>query len=397
VNPTDVAALLAGVAGELGAAVKTRTAAHFAARARPLALDVVAMGKAVSPMVEALLPFTAAATVILPDGAPAPRDDPRIRVLRAAHPLPDARSVAAGEAALALAEEGRGDELCVVVSGGASSLAFVPVDGVSLDAARAVVRVLLHSGADVRAINVVRRHLSRVHGGGLLRATKRPVHALLASDVLGGAPHDIGSGPAVFDPTTVDDARAVLARYAPQSMTLPFVETRKPEPGAQAPRIDVLLEPTHLADAAARRLAAQGYAVRVLRPSTDDVDALAAEYTALASTLRPREACVRVAEPSVHVAVARSGRGGRSTHLAALVARDLPAGCTCVAAASDGVDGDSETAGAVVTHDSFPDRDLLARAIAAFDTGPLHGHARTALPMAPTGLNLTDLHLLIRD
>ena len=84
--------------------------------------------------------------------------DPRVRILRASHPLPDARSVAAGEAALTFGAT------LALISGGASSLVFAPVDA-SLDAVRAVIAALLASGADVRAINVVRRHASRVHGG----------------------------------------------------------------------------------------------------------------------------------------------------------------------------------------------------------------------------------------
>ncbi|HEY2518184.1 MAG TPA: DUF4147 domain-containing protein, partial [Polyangiaceae bacterium] len=171
--------------------------------------DLIAVGKAAAPMTDGLLAAEGAhlarAVVILPDGAPSPGADSRVTVLRAVHPLPDARSGAAGEAALALAREGRGDILRVLVSGGTSALAFTPVSGVSLEDGRAVVTALLSSGADVRVTNVVRRHLSRFHGGALLRASPRLVLSTIDSDVIDGALHDVGSGPSVPDPTTLDD------------------------------------------------------------------------------------------------------------------------------------------------------------------------------------------------
>src|SRR6185312_6455105 len=125
--------------------------------------------------------------------------------------------------------------------------------------------------------------------------------------------------------------------------------------------------------------------------STADVATLAREYVAMAAR---GEQGVRSAEPSLRIGAAQPGRGGRCTHLAALVARDLPRGFTFVAAASDGVDGASDTAGAIVDASSFADRAALDRALAAFDTGPLHLAAGTALPGGPTGLNLTDVHAL---
>jgi glycerate 2-kinase len=368
----------------------------------PSSFDLIAIGKAAGPISEAILDSwgnLGAALVVLPDGAPAPRDRARLRVLRASHPLPDARSVVAGEVALALAAEGKGRELHVQVSGGASSLAAVPVAGVTLDSLREVTRALLLSGADVRAINVVRRHLSRVHGGGLARAAwPRPTIAGIVSDVIDGAPHEVGSGPAAPDPTTVADARAVLDRYAPAFRELPLVETLKPgerEAGGVSCKTD--LAPEDFAASIVAELERDGYSVRLLASSTVDVAVLAAEYVARACTLGPGEALVRSAEPSVRVDVPRPGAGGRCTHLAALVARDLPPGVQFMAAASDGIDGSSGTGGAVVKARSFRKRrEQLDAAIARFDTGTLHRAHGTAIPCAPTGLNFADVHVLVR-
>jgi hydroxypyruvate reductase len=365
--------------------------------------DVIAIGKAAARMVAGLMAARGAAlragVVVLPDHALGPPDDPRLTVLAASHPFADERSVRAGEAALALAREGTGDDLFVLVSGGASSLAFVPVPRLTLGVARSVAETLLASGADVRSINVVRRHLSLVHGGGLLRAAfPRSAFTVIESDVIGGEAYDVGSGPSVADPTTVNDARRVLARYAPSFVDLPLVETLKPhDPAAARSALVIAGEPARLAEALAAELRTAGATVRILPPSLADAATLEGEYNALARSMRHGEAFVRSAEPSLRITIPNPGAGGRCTHLAALVARDLPSGVAFLAAASDGVDGASGTAGALVRGDSFLDRASLDAAIARFDTGPLHRACLTALPMAPTGLNLADVHALARD
>lgn len=308
----------------------------------------------------------------------------------AGHPLPDARSVRAGQACLDLvarAGDGR-TRILVLVSGGASALVCAPSAGVTLAAKRDVTRAMLASGATVQEINVVRKHLSRIKGGGLARAAApRDVITLVAGDVIGGTASDVGSGPSVLDHSTVREARALLRRHAPAFGSLPLVPTLARD--RRTLRARIVASPEQLARAVARSLGAM-----LLGPSQADVEQLAAEYVARADRLRRGEAIVRAAEPSV-VVPRRAGKGGRSSHLAALVARDLPRGVTFAAIATDGIDGTSGTAGAIVGARlaSQPD---LARAIDRYDTGTLHLVARTALPCAATGHNLADLHVLLR-
>jgi hydroxypyruvate reductase len=366
--------------------------------------DLIAVGKAAAQMADAALGAYEGSVgevlVVLSDGAQPPeKSGANIRVLRASHPLPDARSVAAGEVALALAANGKSKELHVSVSGGTSSLLAVPVGGVTLDALRDVSLALLRSGAGVRDINVVRRHLSRVHGGGLVRtAWPRPTVSTIVSDVIGGAPHDVGSGPGAPDPTTIDDARRVLERYAPAYRGLPLVETLKPtDREASACSCEIGMGPETLSEQMVGELERQGYAARLLPPSTADVAQVAAEYVAAARALKAKQAIVRTAEPSVHVAVEHAGAGGRCTHLAAIVARDLPPGVELLAAASDGVDGTSGTGGALVDARSFAEcPEEVDAAIASFDTGALCLRRGAALPSRPTGINFADVHVLVR-
>jgi glycerate 2-kinase len=348
----------------------------LAARVRvPRGAHVIAIGKASGTMMEGALAFSIASSlVVAPDDAPVPID-PHVTVLRAGHPIPDARSVLAATRCFEVPHP-----RVVLVSGGASALVCAP-EGVSLSEKKRITRALLSGGASIREINVVRKHLSRIKGGGLHAS-----QTLIASDVIGGKPTDIGSGPSVRDPTTARDARKILQRYAPRWADVPLVRRKPPPPG----RARIIASPEEHARIVARMLDA-----RVLPASEADVDALADEYARLAARLGPGEALVRAAEPSL--VVRGRGRGGRATHLATLVGLRLPPGVTFCAAATDGVDGTSGTAGAIVDA-SFVRRasaEAIATALATFDTGPLHIALGTARPARPTGQNFTDIHVLV--
>jgi glycerate 2-kinase len=339
---------------------------------------------------------------VVPDGTDATDlvGDDRVELVRSAHPLPDRRSLHAARRCLALARDAGalGAPLLVLVSGGASSLVCAPAVGVDLRVKRSVVRAMLRSGATVQEINVVRKHLSVIKGGGLARAAApSPVLSLVASDVIGGAAEDVGSGPSVPDSSTCAEARRALRRFAPRFAELPLARTLSPTSlRARALGVKIVASPEQLAREAGRALAEQGFVVRVLRSSQASVEDLAREYASIAARMGRGSAVVRAAEPSV-VVPARAGRGGRSTHLAALVASEgLPRGITFAAIATDGVDGASGTAGAMVDDAFAPSAEDLAAAIAGFDTGPLHLALGTALPERPAGQNLADLHILAR-
>lgn len=385
--------------------LEQRVARALLRRRRPDAVRVVAVGKAAAAMTRGALSAWGealeSALVIVPRGVPGGAlrglGDRRVAIVRADHPVPSAASVRAAERALALVSAppaGAEALVLVLVSGGASSLMCAPSEGIDLPTKAAVTSALLQSGASIQAMNVVRKHLSRIKGGGLLRAARGPVLTLVASDVIGGHPSDVGSGPSVPDASRVADARAILRRHAPPYAALPLVSTAAPRARGHAV---VLVSPEELARHTRDVLGATGMSARVLPRSQAPVVALARRYGRLAHELRPGDAVVRAAEPSL-VVPPRAGQGGRATHLAALVAPELPPGVLFLALATDGIDGASRTSGAVVDA-SFARRagaEELARAIADFDTGPLHRRLGTALPSAPSGHNLTDLHVLWR-
>ena len=421
------------------------TAALFRSRSWSWSrVHVIAIGKAAPAMaagaLDSLGDAVARCLVVAPDGtdvaslhAAAERAGVRERVetMRAGHPLPDARSVRAGRACLGMAQAAaaggfRDARLVVLVSGGASALACAPAPQITLKTKRAITRTMLDSGASIQDVNVVRKHLSQLKGGGLLRAAGFvPVYTLVVSDVIGGVASDVGSGPSVPDVSTVRDARRLVSRYAPRFAHVPLVPTlvRTPAVGARA-RARLVASPEDLARAIAALLRESSEAhvsVRVLRPSQASVESLAEGYVALAlragarskGSKDARQVFVRAAEPSVEVTRTR-GRGGRCTHLAALVgnvlgergerdasARATPPRVVFAALASDGVDGGSGAGGAIIDA-SFARRaaaelgdGALARALARFDTGALHRSLGTAIGSRPTGHNLADVHVLI--
>ncbi|MDX1381730.1 MAG: DUF4147 domain-containing protein, partial [Xanthomonadales bacterium] len=206
-------------------------------------LAVIACGKAACGMArEAAAHYGAGCggIVIHPDAEGAP-DLPGFRKFPASHPVPDAGSVAAAEAAMELARSLAPDDLLLVLlSGGGSSLMCLPAPGISLEEKQALTRGLLACGATIDEINTVRKHLSAIKGGRLAQASAAPVVSLAISDVPGDDPAVIASGTTVPDPSTLADARAALHRRAIEpspavwrALTVPANES--PKPGAGAP------------------------------------------------------------------------------------------------------------------------------------------------------------------
>lgn len=323
-------------------------------------------------------------------------DDLGLEVLRSGHPVPDARSLDAADQCLEFAA--RAPSLLVCISGGASSLVCAPSDGITLRTKQALTHALLVSGAPIADVNVVRKHLSRIKGGGLARAAgEAPVFTLVMSDVVRGHMRDVGSGPTLPDPSTIAQAKKIVKKWVPgpEYANLPFVPTGEVPNSVDAKEV---VGPDDLARAMSSRLRQRGLTVTLRKPTLAPVERVAKEYLAAVEKMRPGEALLGVGEPSLKVPRDAKGRGGRSTHLATLVGRELPSGFMFGAFATDGVDGCSRTAGAIVDG-TFRERagvDTIARSLATFDTGTLHLAVDTALMENPTGHNLADLHVLVR-
>ncbi len=315
---------------------------------------VVAAGKAAAGMAAGALsrwPDRVERALVI-TGSPAPDaasigPPDRVEIRVAAHPLPDERGVAAAEEALRLASSlGPSDLLLALVSGGASAMLTAPPEALGLAGKQALVAALLERGVPIREVNLVRRHLSRVKGGRLAEAARGArVLTLLVSDVVGGALHDVASGPTVPDPTTLAEARAVLARAG---LAEPPGMTESVKPGELRVRAQILADPPALARALAAALERRHLRVTVDDPDEGDAHTVALRRAARAASLAPGEAAVIATEPTLRLPQAR-GRGGRAGWVALAAMGELPADVALLCAASDGVDGSSGAAGALVT------------------------------------------------
>ncbi|MEA3011217.1 MAG: glycerate 2-kinase [Sphingomonadales bacterium] len=305
---------------------------------------ILALGKAAVPMarvVEARWRGPLSGLAVAPHSGGGTLE--RVDVIRAAHPVPDESSVEAARRLLALAGQAERDDLVLVLlSGGASSLACQPGDGLGLAEKRRLTEALLRSGASVSEINRVRRHLSRFKGGRLaLAASPARLATLAISDVVGDRPADIGSGPTAADPSTVEEARAVLDRYAIAAPDRGWSETLKRVSGEWrlvAGAADALA-------AAAARARELGYAPRLLE-CEGEAREVGRAHAALALAAGPGIALISGGE--LTVTVCGPGRGGPNQEYALAAALELSGetGICGLAADTDGIDGSSEAAGA---------------------------------------------------
>lgn len=355
--------------------------------------------------------------VIAPDG-PAAKPG-RIETARASHPVPDQRGVDATARMLALVSGcGPDDHLLVLISGGGSALLCAP-QGVTLAEKIELTNELLRSGADISEMNAVRKHLSKVKGGRLAAAASRtPVTALVLSDVVGDDLSTIASGPTAPDPSTYQDALAVLERYsiaAPAARAVLQQGARgerpeTPKPGADSlGRVSTRLVGSNQRslEAAASVLSRQGYPSHLLsnsitgeaREAAGVIAAVARQILAHRQPFEPP--CALVSGGETTVTVRGSGRGGRNSEFALALALALPPGSpvAALAADSDGIDGSEDNAGAIVTPGLLErfDRRRARALLDSNDSYTFFAESEHLLATGPTGTNVNDLRVLLID
>lgn len=295
----------------------------------------------------------------------------RIQVIEAAHPVADAAGQAAAELVMKAVSDLTADDLvlCLISGGGSALLPLLP-SGLTLADDQALSSALLASGASISEMNCVRRHLSAIKGGRLAVACHPArVVNLLLSDIPGDDPVDIASGPTVADPTTCNDALEILLRYNIQLppralllLTSGKAETVKPgDPRLPSIVTHVIATPRMALSAAAGVARRAGYATYVLSDaiegeSRDVGKALAAMAIHTARQGEPFSTpCVLLSGGETTVSVRGNGRGGRNVEflLSLAIALDGEPDVYAIACDTDGVDGQEEIAGAVVTPDTL--------------------------------------------
>jgi len=386
---------------------------------------VVGMGKASARMAvaleELLGDLISTGLIVTADGYLVPTQ--RVKVVEAAHPVPDARGLAAARRIASLVDTAREKDLAIVlISGGGSALLTLPTSGITLSDLSRTNELLLRSGAKIQEVNTVRKHLSQVKGGQLAqRAFPAQVLALVLSDVPGDHLDAIASGPTALDPTTFNDARQILQCYGLWGEVPPSVRARieagacgdaaeTPKPGDQSflKVQNVVVGSGSVAATAAQAEGKRlGYHTLIL---TTTLEGEAREVGKILAALAREEVnssrpiplpALIIAAGETTVMVKGSGKGGRNQELAlsaALGIEGLP-GVVISSLGTDGRDGPTDAAGGMV------DGETVAR-LRAQGIDPRNALARndsyTALAAAedliitgPTGTNVADLCFVV--
>jgi hydroxypyruvate reductase len=333
---------------------------------------VVGAGKASAAMAKAFedhWPAEAAGLVVTRYGYAVPCE--KIEIVEAAHPVPDAAGLAAAERILKLVGGLTPDDLVVcLISGGGSALLTLPAEGLTLEDKQNVNRALLKSGATISEMNCVRRHLSAIKGGRLAAACHpAKVVTLLMSDVPGDDPINIASGPTVADPTTCADALDVIRRYGvdvPPAVIRILEsgagETVKPgDPRLARTETRMIATPQMALEAAGAVARDADVAPLILGDSIEgearDVGkvmaAIAQQVAVHGQPIAPP--CVLLSGGETTVTVRGQGRGGRNVEflLSLAIALDGRPCVYAIAGDTDGVDGQEDIAGAIVTPDTL--------------------------------------------
>ena len=389
----------------------------------------IAFGKAARPMAEGLIGAVGAAAqgiVVEPELGPVAPLLPGFRHYLGGHPTPNAGSLAAANAVLkSLGSQAQNALVIFLLSGGGSSILEKPLETAEdgeISAADLTVthRALVYCGAPIAEINAVRKHLSAVKGGRLALAANhggaRAQVSVMVSDVPDSSLDALASGPTMPDSTTKEECYEIAARYKllpelPSAVRALFEgraleETpKKDDPAFHNCRWWPVLSNRSLEQAAATAATRAGFAVEVDN-SCDDWDyARAADYL-LKRVLELRKGVSRVCliaggEVTVTVPPAvKPGTGGRNQHFALHCAQQIAGGNIAVlSAGSDGIDGNSEAAGAVADGTTVKRAKELnldaSKHLNGFDSFPFFKGLGDEVVSGPTGNNIRDLRILL--
>ncbi len=281
-----------------------------------------------------------------------------VEMVEAGHPVPDQAGLDAAARTLLLADQATSDDLVLVLmSGGASANWIAPAHGLSLESKQAVTRALLRSGASIGEINTVRKHLSRIKGGRLARhAYPAGLITIGISDVPGDDPAVIGSGPTVPDPTTLADARAIVARYrlglpdeVVAALNAEANESPKPnDPAFRGSQYHLAARPADAFEAAAAAIRTAGFDCIFLGDRVEgEARDVAAAQAAIARDLKAQgKRAVILSGGELTVTIRGNGRGGPNQEFALALAAELDgtSGIAALAGDTDGTDGGAGSA-----------------------------------------------------
>lgn len=371
---------------------------------------VLGAGKAAAEMAavaSARLPGRTEGLVVTRYGHGTDAPTGNIEVVEASHPVPDQGSLRAAERLLGLAAAATADDrVLFLISGGGSALLSAPIEGVSPARKQDITRFLLHSGAPIGDINCVRKHLSRIKGGGLAEAAHRAEQMTFAiSDVVGDELSDIASGPSIPFRRDAEAAIGILEKYGYEDVESVAEAMRAAEPinAPEHPAFLVATASTAL-DAIAQELEDDGWTVVRLGDGIEgDATEVAREHADVArrySKEGGRYALVSGGELTVEVSN-RDGRGGPNLeYLTSLaIALDGAPGIEAIACDSDGIDGSEDNAGGYISSTSLARASELeldaAAKLASNDSYTLFEKLGDLIVTGPTRTNVNDIRVIL--
>lgn len=346
----------------------------------------------------------------------------RVELIEASHPVPDGSGVGGVKAMLNIVSGLTPDDLVIVViSGGGSALMPCPADGVTLDDLQVVTKALLRRGATINDLNAVRKHLDTFKGGQLVkRCQPAEVLSLILSDVVGDPLDAIASGPTAPDPTTWADAEETLKKYdvwetAPESIKARIgrglageIPDTPKESDAAFSRVKniVVANNSHAAEAASMKARDLGYNSIILSTMVEgEARHVGGVYAGIAREISERGRPIKspaaiIIGGETTVDVKGPGRGGRNQEVALGAARRISATPSLIASvATDGVDGPTDAAGALVDGATLEKSIVLGLSIdeklAENDAYHFFEGLGDLIKTGPTGTNVNDLALIL--
>jgi glycerate 2-kinase len=391
---------------------------------------VIGAGKATARMalaVESLLgDRIAAGLIVVKEGHTEPLEI--IEQIEASHPVPNEAGIMGAQRILDMARAADEKTLVIcLISGGASALLIAPVGGVTLQDKQETTRLLLNAGADIFELNAVRKHLSQVKGGRLARAAMpAQVVTLIVSDVIGDPLDVIASGPTAPDTSTFNDAWAAIAKFGLQRMLPPRVadylrrglagkvpDTVKADDACMARTRNVIVASIRQALAAAEQRSAQlGFSTKTISDTLQGEASDAARLLAqaardeLAAMQANERRCLLWGGETI-VTVRGTGKGGRNQELALVFALEIEGlrGVAMLSAGTDGTDGPTDAAGAMVDGSTIPHARVLGidplrylsdnDSYAFFQQFDKASETRCHFKTGPTGTNVMDIQIVL--
>jgi glycerate 2-kinase len=394
----------------------------------PKQIRILAVGKASVPMIEAALSIledhVTSGILVAPEGEKVPRLHREIAIFHSAHPFPDQEGIRASKQVVLSINRMQKDELLLcLISGGSSAMLPAPVNDISLEEKKKITQQLIRSRASIHDVNTVRRHLSKLKGGRLIeRCNAGTILSLLISDVSGNVLSDIASGLTAPDPTTFRDAVNVLKKFslwdvAPQSVRLhleqglrgQIPETPKPGNRIFKRAHNQVIADNRTACEAARRCLQRRRTHSTILTSSLDMEArslgsllasIAIESERFDQPLRGSGALLLGGETTVEVQ--GSGKGGRNQETVISAVERIAGlrGVVVAALGTDGVDGNSPAAGAIVDGYSMVRATRLGLKIWEFmnrnDSYSFFRKLGDNIVTGRTGTNVGDLYLVVR-